>query len=95
MPTITFIPSKKTVDVEKGTTLFDAAVKAGLPVASSCSAAFICGKCNLQVIEGGDQLSRQTNSEKSVLRRDKNPETDRISCVTKAYGDCTITARYW
>lgn len=95
MPTITFIPSQKTISVERGTTIFDAAIAAGLPVASSCSAAFICGKCNVQISQGTENLSRQTDSEKTILRRDKNPETDRISCVTKAYGDCTVTARYW
>ena len=95
MPIITFLPSQKTIEVAKGTLLFDAVIRAGLPVASSCSADFVCGKCNLQVREGGENLSAQREPERKLLRRDNKPESDRISCVTRVYGDCSVTATYW
>lgn len=95
MPKITFVPSQKFIEVDKGALLFDAALRAGLPVASSCSAEFVCAKCNMQVLAGGENLSGQREPELKLLRRDKKPETDRISCVTRVYGDCTITTTYW
>jgi len=95
MPIVTFVPSGKKVEIPHGTLLFDAALRAGLPVASSCSAAFVCGKCNLQIVSGRENLSRQTEPELRILRRDGKPESDRISCVTRVYGDCTVTATYW
>lgn len=95
MPIVTFLPSGKRVEVTQGSLLFDAACRAALPVASSCSTAFVCGKCNMQVIEGGENLSAQREPEVKLLQRDKKPVSDRISCVTRIYGDCTVTATYW
>jgi len=95
MPKITFLPSQKTLEVSSGTLLFDAALRAKLPVASSCSAEFVCGKCNMQVVEGGENLSPQRDLERKLLHRNGKPESDRISCVTRIYGDCTVTTTYW
>lgn len=95
MAIITFLPSKKTIEVPSGTLLFDAALRAGLPVASSCSAEFVCGKCNMQVLAGAENLSAQRDPERNVLRRQGRPETDRISCVVRVYGDCSVTTSYW
>ncbi|MFM8314076.1 MAG: 2Fe-2S iron-sulfur cluster-binding protein [Deltaproteobacteria bacterium] len=95
MAIVTFFPSGKTLEVESGTLLFEAALRAGLPVASSCKADNVCGRCNMQVIKGVENLSTQSDIELKLLRRDKNPETDRISCMTRVLGDCTVTTRYW
>lgn len=95
MPTVTLVPSGKKVDVSSGISLFDAAGKAGLPVASSCSAENICGKCNMRIILGAGNLSPRSELEVGLLRREKNPLTDRISCLTQVLGDCTVTTRYW
>ncbi|MFM8314059.1 MAG: 2Fe-2S iron-sulfur cluster-binding protein [Deltaproteobacteria bacterium] len=95
MPIVTFLPSGKTVEVEFGTLLFDAARKAGLPVASSCSADHVCGRCNMQIAQGKENLSKPTLEETKLLQRDKNPISDRISCMTRVEGDCSVTTRYW
>jgi len=95
MPTVTFLPSGKKIQVAEGTSVFDAATQAGFPVASSCSANFVCGRCNIQVVVGRDNLSPPTQAEKKLLEREKHPPTDRISCQAKVHGNCTITTRYW
>jgi len=95
MPFITFEPSGRSLEVTRGTLLFDAVLRAGLPIASSCSAEFVCGKCNLKIVSGGENLSAQRDPERRLLRRDQKPESDRISCVTRVYGDCSVTASYW
>lgn len=95
MPIVTFHPSGKKVEVKEGTTLFEAALSANLPVASSCYTDFVCGKCNMQVISGSENLATQSEAERKLLRREKRDETDRISCVTKIWGDCTVTTTYW
>ncbi len=95
MAIVTFHPSGKTIEVEHGTLLFDAALRAGLPVASSCSAAFVCCRCNMQILQGADQLSTQRDPERTLLKRDKKDLTDRVSCVVRVYGDCTVTTSYW
>jgi len=95
MPIVTFQPSGKTIEVESGTTLFIAAQRAGLPVASSCSEELVCGKCNLQILKGMESLSPPGAPELKLLRRDRQPEGDRLSCQAQIFGDCTVTARYW
>ena len=98
MPIVTFQLQNaiaRRVEVAVGTTLFDAALKLGLPVASSCSADSVCGKCNMQVLQGVEALSEQGELELRLLKRDKNPPTDRISCQAKVLGDCRVTTRYW
>ncbi len=95
MPIVTFLPSGQRVEVPLGTTVFEAALQAGLPLASSCSAEFICGKCNVRVVSGDRSLSLQTDSEQELLRRENKPPTDRISCQTIIQGDCAITTSYW
>lgn len=95
MPIITFLPSKQTITVSEGTLLFDAALRAGLPVASSCSAEFVCGKCHMQVISGAENLSAQREPERALLRRQQKPIEDRVSCVVRVYGDCSVTTTYW
>ncbi|MBI4404740.1 MAG: 2Fe-2S iron-sulfur cluster binding domain-containing protein [Deltaproteobacteria bacterium] len=95
MPVVQFLPSRKKIDVPSGTSLYAAAQCAGLPLASSCSAEFACGKCNVQVTEGAEHLSIQTEAERHLLAREKKPGSDRIGCQAKVLGSCTITTRYW
>ncbi len=49
----------------------------------------------MQVLAGNDQLSRPTDAEKRALRKEKKPDTDRISCNAFVNGDCTVTTTYW
>ena len=95
MPRVNFSPSNTFVDVWAGTSLYDAAVQAGLPVAASCADEFVCGKCNFTVTQGDENLSRQTPKERDLLRREGRPETDRVSCRTAVWGDCTVMTTYW
>ncbi|MBY0369764.1 2Fe-2S iron-sulfur cluster binding domain-containing protein [bacterium] len=95
MPTVRFEPSGKTTEIKAGTSLYDAAIQAGLPVAASCAAEFVCGKCNMRVLEGSEHLSKQTAKERHLLQQQARPETDRVSCRTAIWGDCTVTTTYW
>ncbi len=78
-----------------GTLLFDAALRAELPVASSCSAAFVCGRCDMEIVDNPQALSPQKEIELALLKRQGRPAHRRISCVTRVFGDCTVTTTYW
>ena len=54
---VTYLPSGKTARVPEGTTLFNAAHWAGLPIESTCGGRGTCGKCGVRVIEGTAELS--------------------------------------
>ena len=53
---VTYLPSEKTVRVPEGTTLFNAAHWAGLPIESTCGGRGTCGKCGVKVLEGEAEL---------------------------------------
>ncbi len=95
MPIVTFQPSGKKIEIEAGMTLYEAALQLGLPVASSCSAEATCGKCNMVVLSGAENLSPQTQSEIHLLSKERRPLSDRISCLAQILGDCVVTTRYW
>jgi uncharacterized 2Fe-2S/4Fe-4S cluster protein (DUF4445 family) len=54
---VTYLPSGKAVRVPEGTTLFNAAHWAGLPIESTCGGRGTCGKCSVKVLEGEAELS--------------------------------------
>ena len=54
---VTYLPSEKTVRVPEGTTLFNAAHWAGLPIESTCGGRGTCGKCGVKVLDGIAELS--------------------------------------
>lgn len=49
---VTYLPSDTTVHVPAGTTLFNAAHWAGLPIDSTCGGRGTCGKCGVRIVSG-------------------------------------------
>ncbi len=95
MPIVTLLPSGRMIEIPSGTMLFDAACRAGLPVASSCSAEAVCGKCVMKIHSGPEKLNAPTEHERKLLARDKRDPAERISCMVHVYGDCTVSTSYW
>ena len=73
---ITFINENKTVAVEKGTTLLDAQIKAGLLPDAPCAGKGICGKCKI-LVDGKEVLACQTTVEKDMV----------VECVKKGHNN--------
>ncbi|MBI4187216.1 MAG: DUF4445 domain-containing protein [Chloroflexi bacterium] len=55
---VTFLPDRKEVKVEEGTTLFDAAEKAEVYINSMCGGQGLCGECRLQVLSGNAKADK-------------------------------------
>jgi ferredoxin len=81
--------------VEAGTTLLEAARRAGLPMASACGADGICGRCGVQVLSGTQALSAESASEADVKRRNRIDSDLRLACRTGVNGPVTVSASYW
>ncbi len=82
--------------VESGSTLMDALLKIGLPVASSCRGDGVCTKCRLRVreLEPG-AVSLATDFERGLLDRIAADDDERISCQTDVFGPIEVDADYW
>ena len=83
------------VRVPSGTTLLEAARRAGLPVASACGADGVCGRCGLQVLEGGESLAAESDGEARIKRDNRVDPALRLSCRTLLAADLVVTAPYW
>lgn len=52
MPKVEFLPSGKSIEVQPGTTVIDAAKQAGVHSATPCGGRGVCGKCRVRIAEG-------------------------------------------
>ncbi len=95
MPTITFKPSGKTAVVMENANLMIAALRAGLPVGSSCSGQGICNKCVMKIETGGANLSAPGPLEQALKERENFADAQRVSCQSKVLGDVTVSTTYW
>lgn len=88
MVTIVFLPAGISVSVPGGTTILEAARRAGVVIDSPCNGAVVCGKCAVRVPEyslcnvvqkGGHRLGKEEEGSGLVL-----------ACATEVTGDIVV-----
>jgi ferredoxin len=84
-----------TREVADGTTLLDAARAAGLPIARACTGRGLCGRCDLEILDGAGWLSPEAEDERETRERDRLPASRRLSCQARVHGAVLATAGYW
>jgi ferredoxin len=92
---VRFQPSGARLRVAPGTSLLDAARRAGLPMASACGADGICGRCGVRVLAGAAELTGENASETEVKRRNRIDPELRLACRAGVHGPVEVTASYW
>jgi 2Fe-2S ferredoxin len=90
MPTITFLPSGVTIEVKPGTTVFQAAARAEVPIASQCGGKCACALCRVKVVDGQDLISPMGWEEESHMGNAFFITRQRLSCQLQIFGDVTI-----
>lgn len=85
--TITFQPDGKSVEVDKGTTLLEAANQAEVYINSLCGGEGVCGKCRLILVKGDVQTSNKALKFLSKKELDKKVV---LACQTKAFSDIEV-----
>lgn len=68
---------------------------AGVPVASSCGGDGICGKCQLKIIKGDENLNPPTTEERLLRDQGRVKPGYRLSCQVHPTGDVEVDAAYW
>jgi uncharacterized 2Fe-2S/4Fe-4S cluster protein (DUF4445 family) len=84
-----------TREVPEGTTLLDAARSAGLPIARACGGRALCGRCDLEILEGRVCLSSESADERETRERHALPATSRLACQARVHGSVRVTTGYW
>lgn len=96
MPVVAFQPSGRTVEVPAGSTLLEAALAAGLPIARACGADGLCGRCAVRVLAGAlAGVDVASESETATRRRNRIDPALRLACRARVLGDVEVTASYW
>jgi uncharacterized 2Fe-2S/4Fe-4S cluster protein (DUF4445 family) len=83
---VTFLPSAKTVPVEENTTLLQAALQAGLLIASPCGGGGTCAKCRVRVRAG----QTPTGGSSHRLTAEELDRGWRLACGTQVAGPLTV-----
>jgi ferredoxin len=84
-----------TREVPEGTSLLDAARGAGLPIARACTGRGLCGRCDLEILDGSTCLSAESADERETRERDHLPASRRLSCQARVHGPVLATTGYW
>jgi uncharacterized 2Fe-2S/4Fe-4S cluster protein (DUF4445 family) len=84
--TVTYLPSGTTVHVPEGTTVFNAAHWAGLPIESTCGGRGTCGKCGVKVLTGAPDVTLADHRHLA----DKLDDGWRLSCQCAVADDMEI-----
>jgi len=92
---IRFLPSGRELRVARGTTLLEAARRAGLPMASACGADGLCARCGVRVHAGVGALSAEGELEARQKRRNRIDPALRLACRAAVSGDVEVSASYW
>ena len=87
MPKLTFLPHNeicpegKTVDVETGISICDAALSNGIAIEHACEKSCACTTCHVYVREGMDSLQEPSENEEDYLDKAWGLDPDsRLSC---------------
>jgi len=84
---VTFQPSGRAVFVLRGTTMLEAAGRAGLTIETPCGGAGACGKCRVQVTAGACQPGE---AERRAFGDEELAAGWRLACQTRICGETVV-----
>jgi uncharacterized 2Fe-2S/4Fe-4S cluster protein (DUF4445 family) len=84
---VEFLPDEKTVEVEVGTTLMEAAEKAGVHINNLCGGEGVCGRCRVKVINGKIRADKHSIS---LLSKEEITEGYVLACQTKVNSNTEV-----
>ena len=87
---IIFQPEGKRGEFPPGTTILEAAREIGVDIEAICGGKLTCGKCQVVIEQGEENLSEMTEDEKRLLDKRKAGKNYRLACVTRFYGDVVV-----
>ena len=91
MPKVRFLKEKLEVEVPAGTSILEAARKAGAPEGDRCGGVCACSTCHVYVVRGFDETSEVEDEEADILDKafDVRMES-RLGCQAKIHGDIDV-----
>ncbi len=92
MARVRFLNVGLEVSVPPGTTILQAARRAGAPEGSRCGGVCACSTCHVYVLAGGDFLSAQSEEELDLLTLSarERRENSRLGCQSRILHDAIV-----
>jgi uncharacterized 2Fe-2S/4Fe-4S cluster protein (DUF4445 family) len=84
---ITFLPSKRFIEVDEGTSVLEASQRADVFVNNLCGGEGVCGECRVQILKGDFESSDRLSTFFSQDELDKGYV---LACQTKIQGDLEV-----
>jgi uncharacterized 2Fe-2S/4Fe-4S cluster protein (DUF4445 family) len=84
---ITFLPDKKDIKVNEGTTILEVLESIGININTPCGGKGICGKCKILINKG---ITAATQIEEELLSEEEIKKGFRLACQTKLFKDTII-----
>ncbi|HUT59236.1 MAG TPA: ASKHA domain-containing protein [Phycisphaerae bacterium] len=84
---VTFQPQGRSVHVLPGTTILEAAARAGLTIDTPCGGQGTCGKCRVQITQGASEASE---ADRRALGDRELSAGWRLACQTTVRDDCAV-----
>ncbi|HEY40254.1 MAG TPA: DUF4445 domain-containing protein [Dehalococcoidia bacterium] len=84
---VTFLPDKKEIEVEDGTTLLQTAEQAGIQLNTLCGGEGLCGECRLQVVDG---KARADKNAIGFFSKDELKKGFVLACQTRVEDDLQV-----
>lgn len=86
----------KSFSVRKGTNLWVALRRFGIPIGSSCSGVGVCGKCVVEITNvSHDAVNSPSELETYTIERQGLHSSSRLACLCRVAGDVSVRADYW
>lgn len=92
---VRFPTQGRSVCVPSGTLLIDAVRGANLPIASSCRADGLCGRCGVAILVGERQVAPESPEESRSKQRNRIDPRLRLACRIRVCADLSVAAPYW
>ena len=91
MPKVTFLPDGNSIEVPRGTSILNAAKKAGAQVGYACGGVCACSTCHVYVKEGLDALAEASDREEDIMDKAFDVKSNsRLGCQSKILRDTTV-----
>ncbi len=88
MVKVTFLPTNKVVEVPAGSTIFQAAVAAGVQLESACGGRGTCGKCKVQI--SPEKISPLADAKEKFISEVERAAGWVLACKQKVFADLTV-----
>ena len=90
MPKIFFRNKNRTIEVEKGTSILEAALKYDIPLFHTCGGNCSCSTCRVLVLKGAENISKMETGEAEILDSFDLKAPHRLGCQSLLTGEGTV-----